>query len=100
LNRSRATLLFRLIMGHVQLRQHLFRLQLVDSPTCEQCGREPESVTHFLLRCPRYEAQRTEHFSLRGADFLIPRFLLHAPAALGPLFDFIKDSGRFADLVR
>ncbi|KAJ1309406.1 hypothetical protein OPQ81_006183 [Rhizoctonia solani] len=32
LTRSRATLLFRLVTGHVQLRQHLYRLQLVDSP--------------------------------------------------------------------
>lgn len=35
LPRARASLLFHLITGHVQLRQHLHRLGAVDSPTCE-----------------------------------------------------------------
>ncbi|KAH7323431.1 hypothetical protein B0J17DRAFT_723420 [Rhizoctonia solani] len=100
LTRSKATLLFRLTSGHVQLRQHLYRRQLVDSPRCEQCGRESESVTHFLFRCPHYAAQRLEHLARRGTDFLRPAFLLHASCALQPLFDFVIATGRFADRVR
>lgn len=100
LTRSRATLLFRLITGHIQLRQHLHRLQLVDSPQCELCGLEPETVTHYLFRCSGFADQRHTHLSSRGPDFLHISFILHATAALDPLFDFIKATGRFADLVR
>ncbi|KAH7337754.1 hypothetical protein B0J17DRAFT_756989 [Rhizoctonia solani] len=99
-NHGLATLLFRLTMGYVQLRQHLYRLQLVVTPTCEHCGRESETVTHFLFRCQRYAAQRQEHLISRGADFLRPSFILHAPCALDPLFDYVKATGRFPDLVR
>ncbi|KAH7334627.1 hypothetical protein B0J17DRAFT_577115, partial [Rhizoctonia solani] len=90
----------RLITGHVQLRQHLYHLQLVDSPTCEHCRRESETVTHFLFRCPRYATQRQEHLTSRGADFLRPCFIFHAPCALGPLFDHVKATDRFSDFVR
>ncbi|EUC62853.1 reverse transcriptase from transposon X-element protein, putative, partial [Rhizoctonia solani AG-3 Rhs1AP] len=100
LTRSQATLLFRLTTGHVQLRQHLHRLQLVDSPGCEHCGREHESVSHFLLRCSRYANERHEHIATRGPDFLRLSFLLHAPGARTPLCDYIKATGRFSDLVR
>ncbi|KAF8600581.1 hypothetical protein BDV93DRAFT_417996, partial [Ceratobasidium sp. AG-I] len=44
LPRSRATLLFRLITGHVQLRHHLHRVQVVDSPVCTHCQEAPETV--------------------------------------------------------
>ncbi|EUC60730.1 reverse transcriptase from transposon X-element protein, putative [Rhizoctonia solani AG-3 Rhs1AP] len=84
LSRSQTTLLFRLTTGHVQLRQHLHRLQLVDSPGCEHCGREHESVSHFLLRCPRYANERHEHPATRGPDFLRLSFLFHAPDARTP----------------
>ncbi|KDN43802.1 hypothetical protein RSAG8_05795, partial [Rhizoctonia solani AG-8 WAC10335] len=100
LTRSQTTFLFRLTAGHVQLRQHLHRLQLVDSPRCEHCSREYETVSHFLLRCPKYANERHEHLAARGPDFLRLFFLFHAPSALVPLFDFIKATGRFADLVR
>ncbi|EUC60825.1 reverse transcriptase from transposon X-element protein, putative, partial [Rhizoctonia solani AG-3 Rhs1AP] len=100
LSRPKATLLFRLTTGHVQLRQHLFRLQLVDSPKCEHCGVESETVSHFLFRCQHFAVQRQEHLASRGTDFLRQAFLLHASCALEPLFDFVKATGRFADLVR
>ncbi|CUA75215.1 putative RNA-directed DNA polymerase from transposon BS [Rhizoctonia solani] len=100
LTRSRATLLFRLTTGHIQLRQHLFRLKLVDSPKCEHCRDESETVTHYLFRCPQYAKQRWEHLASRGTAFLRPAFLLHASCALEPLFDYVKDTGRFAELVR
>ncbi|KAL5641738.1 hypothetical protein ACGC1H_002009 [Rhizoctonia solani] len=100
LTRSKATLLFRLTTGHVQLRQHLYRLQLVDSPKCEHCGCDSETVTHFLFRCPHYTTQRWDHLASRGPDHLRLAFLLHASCALEPLFDYVKATGRFADLVR
>jgi hypothetical protein len=36
------------------LQQHLHFLQLADSPTCAQCGKDYKLVAHYLLKCPRY----------------------------------------------
>ncbi|KAG8684497.1 hypothetical protein FRC09_015351, partial [Ceratobasidium sp. 395] len=52
LPRSQASLLFRLITGHIQLQRHLHSIHAVDSPICEGCGDAPETVAHFILRCP------------------------------------------------
>ena len=50
-NKIRAveTALSRLRIGHVSLREHLFRFHLSPDPYC-QCG-EVESIVHFLLHC-------------------------------------------------
>ncbi|KAF8602155.1 hypothetical protein BDV93DRAFT_407185, partial [Ceratobasidium sp. AG-I] len=95
LPRSRATLLFRLISGHVQLRQHLHRLQLVNSPTCERCDSAPDTVAHFLLRCPALATQRYAHLESHGYDFLRLDFLFHAPNALPYLFDYVRATSVF-----
>ena len=50
--RAVETALSRLRIGHVCLREHLFRFRLVDDPYCT-CG-EVESIDHFLLHCPLY----------------------------------------------
>ncbi|EUC59326.1 hypothetical protein RSOL_307510, partial [Rhizoctonia solani AG-3 Rhs1AP] len=81
-------------------RQHLYRLQLTDSPRCEHCGHEPGTITHYLFRCPHYAMLRHEHFASRETDFLRLSFLLHTPSALDLLLDYVKASGRFSDLIR
>ncbi|EUC53470.1 reverse transcriptase from transposon X-element protein, putative, partial [Rhizoctonia solani AG-3 Rhs1AP] len=99
LTRSKAMLLFRLTAGHIQLKQHLYRLQLVDSPRCDHYRCDSETVTHFLFCCPYYATQRWEHLASRGPDYLRPAFLLHASCTLEPLFDYVKATGHFPDLV-
>ena len=49
--------LFRLRTGHRKLHLHLFRLGLHQDGLCDVCH-TPETVTHFLLDCPQYHAQR------------------------------------------
>jgi ribonuclease HI len=100
LPRARAVLLYRLITGHVPLRHHLFRIQAVDSPTCEQCHEAPETVAHFLMRCPAYADVRHEILGFRGRDYLHLDFLFSSREALLPLFDFIRVTGRFRDTLR
>lgn len=100
LPRSRTTALFRLISGHIQLQQHLHRLQAVSSPVCEHCDGAPETVAHYLLRCPRFASERYHYLESRGRDFLRLDFLFFAREALPPLFDFIRATGRFADTIR
>ncbi|KAF8600949.1 hypothetical protein BDV93DRAFT_418050, partial [Ceratobasidium sp. AG-I] len=96
LSRARATLLYRLISGHVQLRQHLHRLRAVDSPMCEHCPTAPETVAHFLLRCPQYASERYIYLESSGREFLVLDFLFSSREALAPLFDFIRATGRFS----
>lgn len=100
LHRSRATLLFRLITGHVALRSHLARIGCADTDRCERCGLEPETVAHFLLRCPEHAATRHEHLASKGRDFLSLNYLFFNRAALPSLFSFVKATGRFVDTLR
>ncbi|KAG8701171.1 cytochrome P450-dit2, partial [Ceratobasidium sp. 423] len=57
-------------------------------------------LARTLLRCPTYADPRQEHLSSKGHDFLRLSFLFHAPCALEPLFDYVKATGRFSDLLR
>ena len=67
--------------GHVALNGYLSRFGRVDSPQCVRCG-EVETVAHFLLRCPRFFAQRsTLRGRLRG-QVLSVRTLLGVPKKL------------------
>jgi ribonuclease HI len=100
LPRARSVLLYRLITGHAPLRQHLFRIQAVDSPTCQLCDEAPETVAHFLTRCPAVAAERHEFLGSRGRDYLHLDYLFSTPEALLPLFDFIRATGRFRDTLR
>ena len=69
-SRRYETVLARLRSGHVGLAQHLFRVQLKDSPLCN-CG-QVETIEHFLLQCPLYARQRNilmqdvQHLSLNN----------------------------------
>ena len=67
-NKIRAveTALIRLRIGHVSLKEHFFRFNVVSDPFCE-CG-EVESIPHYLLFCPLFEDNRNE---LRNDIYLI-----------------------------
>ncbi|KAF9007851.1 hypothetical protein BDQ17DRAFT_1178234, partial [Cyathus striatus] len=48
-----------LVTGHIALNKHLHRIGKVASPMCTKCNtNSPESVDHFLLRCPAFANQR------------------------------------------
>ena len=50
----------RLRLGLSHLKHHLFRYNIIQSAHCENvtCDNLPETSSHFLLYCPRYEPQR------------------------------------------
>ncbi|KAF8595342.1 hypothetical protein BDV93DRAFT_393536, partial [Ceratobasidium sp. AG-I] len=87
--------LLQLTTGHAPLRTHLFRLQVVDSPICWHCNSAAETTPHYLLRCQSFATERHAHRGSRGLEFLHLPFLFSSDLALGPLFGFIKASGRF-----
>jgi hypothetical protein len=90
LNRSRATLLFRLTIGHVALGDHLARIQRADTNTCDSCKSAPKTVAHFLLRCPNFAADRHEHLGFRGREYLSLNFLLTNKKATGRFSDSLR----------
>ena len=48
----------RLRLGHTRLTAHLHRLHLAPTPNCPWCLNVPESITHFILQCPRHHSAR------------------------------------------
>jgi len=76
---SQSATLFRLRMGHCKLHFHLFQLGL--HGLCDVCE-IPEIVSHFLLICPKYHAQREILLaSLRSMGVNIPDILGHSDAS-------------------
>ena len=52
-----ASILSQLRTGKGRLNHYLARIRATESDAC-QCGRETETVSHFLSRCPRWEEIR------------------------------------------
>jgi ribonuclease HI len=59
LSKKDASILAQLRTGKCRLNHYLFRIGAVESEMC-QCGREAETVRHFLFRCPRWRTKRDE----------------------------------------
>jgi hypothetical protein len=58
-----------LITGHCYLKGHLFKLGLVNGPTCERCHNKEETASHIVFE---YEAVAKARFGHLGA-YLRPR---------------------------
>ena len=57
LNKRDANSLSQLCTGKCRLNSYLARIGATESDICE-CGREAETVTHYLFRCPRWDGIR------------------------------------------
>jgi hypothetical protein len=72
LNRDQLRWVVALITGHCHLKGHLFKLGLIDNPTCERCLQEDESATHILCDCEAIAHLRFRHlglFFMEPSDF-------------------------------
>ncbi|XP_069190266.1 uncharacterized protein [Procambarus clarkii] len=70
------TAITRLRIEHTCLAAHLHRLRLVDSPYCQWCPTQEDTVEHLLLHCPRFHSARIRLQSavrLRRQIIRIPR---------------------------
>ncbi|CDO75464.1 hypothetical protein BN946_scf184823.g18 [Trametes cinnabarina] len=94
LPRRHANLLLQLRLGHVPLQTYFARISKAASATCPTCHEEPETVSHYLLRCPTYSLHRAVHFLPLGFSGRNLRTLLNTDEALRPLFAFINATGR------
>ena len=61
----------RLRLGLSHLRSHLFHHNLIDNPVCQFCNLEAETTSHYILRCPTYNAVRIRF--LMGLTNLLDR---------------------------
>ena len=73
------TAITKLRVGHVGLKQCMFRFQLADSPLCA-CG-EVETIQHYVLECPQFNRQRQlmcnsiRALDLKGSDITLKLLL-------------------------
>jgi hypothetical protein len=61
-----------LLTGHCHLKRHLFKLGLMDDPTCERCLEDDESATHTLCDCEAIAHLKFHHlgqFLMEPSDF-------------------------------
>ena len=56
-NRREEIVLFRLRIGHINLRAHMSRFEIGNTNLCDTC-QTPETIEHFLLECNKYQAPR------------------------------------------
>jgi len=92
-SRKRMTWLVQLRSEHCGLNYYLHRMKKIDEPQCE-CGKEKETVEHYLLRCERYLEQRKTLRSKIGALGMRIEQLLGHPEFIGPTLDFVADTKR------
>ena len=95
LTRHKASLLMQLRSGHIPLQAHLHRLRKADSPMCPACGRERETVHHYLMVCPAYSEQRRRMIAAGGHEARYQGRLLSAKKLRTHLFRYITETGRF-----
>jgi hypothetical protein len=76
LNRDQLRWIVGLHTGHCHLKGHLFKLGLMNDPTCERCLEADESATHVLCDC---EAIAHLRFRDLGQFFMEPGDLYDVP---------------------
>lgn len=58
LHRKFYTTICRLRLGHSRSGAHLFRIGVLDSPTCQFCNLSIQTLDHIFFDCPQYNLQR------------------------------------------
>lgn len=98
LPRQNRSILTQLRTEHVPLNAYLHRFKRSDSPLCDNCGRENETVAHYLLWCGAYDTQRRRMSKRIGWRCLTKTSILASEKGWMALFAYINETGRFADI--
>lgn len=101
------TIVSRLRIGHVGVKNHLSRFNMSDTEKCARCD-QPETIEHFLIDCTVYSTQRQKFkselaelkvaFTLRNVLCFGNQSTADLQKILGALAEFIRGSGRMAEL--
>ena len=84
-----SVILLLLLFGHCNLGAYLHRFGRRDTPECAFCGKDVESVGHFLLECRRWDRERNAISDLIDKE--------NEEASLQPL---LQEVGRLVWFVR
>ncbi|KIY46394.1 hypothetical protein FISHEDRAFT_47353 [Fistulina hepatica ATCC 64428] len=95
LPRPAASILTQLRTQHVPLNDYLHRISASESPLCEACGEENETLIHYLLRCPAHERARLPIRHRFGASASDIAFLLNNRDAVAMLLAYTRRTNRF-----
>jgi len=91
LSRQQASTLIQLHSGHAPLQAYLHHFKLVDSPICPSCEIEPETVTHYLMYCVSYIAQRRHLRHTLGRDQSLSLEILGDEKRIKHLMEYINN---------
>lgn len=95
LTRPQYGVLTQLRTGHAQLNYHLHRITSVPEPTCPLCQEVPETVVHYMLRCPAYQTQRDSLMHTLDTRAHNIGYLLTHPKAVLHTLRYIAGTRRF-----
>jgi hypothetical protein len=87
-NRDQLRWIVGLYTGHCHLKVHLFKLGLINDPTCEKCLEADESATHVLCDCEAIAHLRFHHLA---QFFMEPGDFYDAP--ISKVLHFIRSVG-------
>ena len=98
MSKNRASLITQLRTGHIGLNKHLHRMGKAESPDCPHCAGIPETVLHFLIQCPAYEAHRREiHGRLSSREARNVATLVGRPKYFPMLLRYVDLTERLKD---
>jgi len=90
-----ASILLQLRTGHRPLAKHLHCIRKLDSPICLTCQQTEETIQHFILHCPAYNAARQTLQNNTGGRNINITKLLTMPKTLCTLFTYIMETRRW-----
>lgn len=93
--RRNTSILMQLRTGHAPLNKFLHKIGKAESPMCPACEMEEEDVSHYLLRCPRYDTYRLKIQQHYRRHTIPKSTLLATPGAMKFLFEFVNKTKRF-----
>ena len=97
LTKRHASILIQLRTGHIPLKAYLHRIGKADTPTCEKCGEDNETVEHYLMRCKQYQNQRRRLQEEIGGAREVDTDILGRPDLFPALFRYIWRTERFQE---
>jgi len=97
MTRRQKSILIQLRTGHIPLQAYLHKIHKAETPICQQCHEEPETVSHYLRRCQKYKEQRKVLKESTGERDDISWDVLGRPQTIRQVLKFVADTRRFEE---
>lgn len=93
--KNRTSTITQLRTGHVPLNYHLHRIKKADSPFCPHCNDKEETIHHYLIECPAYDAERMQMQAACKNYDLPMKILLSTVEGMKATITFVQRTKRF-----